>query len=137
MLRRGDAGILNVASTAGFQPLPYFAVYAASKSFVLNLSEALYGEYAGRGVTVTCLSPGTTKTGFQARAGVTATLLRGMETPEKVARVGLEALLDGKMSAVSGWGNHVKATLGRLVPDRGVVAVMRRVMNTALKARAK
>lgn len=132
MLHRGDGAILNVASSAAYQPLPYFAAYAASKSFVLSFSEALYGEYAHRGLTVTCLSPGTTATGFQKRAGIDPSILPSMETPEKVARVGLRAVLDGRMSVISGRGNAIGALLGRLLPSRGVVAVMRRVFEAVL-----
>lgn len=132
MLQRGAGGILNVASTAAYQPLPYFAAYAASKSFVLSFSKALYGEYAHRGLTVACLSPGTTDTGFQKRAGIDASLLPSMETPEKVARVGLRAMLDGRMGVISGRGNALGALAGRLLPDRGVVAVMRRVFEAVL-----
>jgi short-subunit dehydrogenase len=77
MVARGGGRILNVASTAGFAPIPGFAAYAASKSFVLSLSEALHEELRSRGITVTCLCPGPTSTNF-ARAG------RGL-SPEKLA----------------------------------------------------
>lgn len=132
MLGAGDAGVLNVASTAAYQPVPYFAVYAASKSFVLNFSQALHGEYGGRGVTVTCLSPGTTRTGFQQRAGSDGLPFGGAESAEKVARVGLRALLAGKMSVVSGAANKAGALGGRLAPRRLLVAVVERVFKAVV-----
>ena len=70
MLARRAGRILNVASTAGFQPGPLMAVYSASKAYVLSFSEALAEELAGTGVTVTTLCPGPVLTGFQARAGL-------------------------------------------------------------------
>src|SRR5256886_10840391 len=69
MLERGSGRILNVASTAGFQPGPLMAVYYATKAYLLSLSEALANEVAGTGVTVTALCPGPTETGFSSRAG--------------------------------------------------------------------
>lgn len=129
MLERGDAGILNVASTAAYQPIPYFAVYAASKSFVLSFSEALFGEYADRGLTVACLCPGPTETNFFDRAG--SAPRTAMEPSEKVARVGLHALLDGAMTRISGAGNATVAVLGRLAPRRVIVETLRRAFAPA------
>ena len=132
MLGTGDAGILNVASTAAYQPLPYFSVYAASKSFVLSFSQALHAEYAGRGVSVTCLSPGPTRTNFQARAGSEGTAPGRMEAPSTVARVGLRALLAGEREAVSGAGNTAGALAGRLLPRRPVLAAMERAFKAMI-----
>ena len=70
MIARKSGRILNVASTAGFQPGPLMAVYYASKAYVVSFSEAIANELKGSGVTVTCLCPGPTDTGFQGRAGV-------------------------------------------------------------------
>lgn len=119
MLERGDAGILNVASTAGFQGIPYMAVYAATKSFVISFSEALHAEYADRGITVTCLCPGPTVTAFQERAGMPVEgLRRFMETPEQVAIAGLRALLRSEVVHVSGLPNALIAHLSQLTPRR-------------------
>ncbi len=130
MLSRGTGGILNVASTAAFQPVPYFAVYAATKAFVLSFSEALHAEVEGRGVAVTCLCPGPTETGFAAAAdmGEGASLMRSAETPEKVARVGLDALLKNERTQVSGLVNTLGALATRFVPTKAVLAVGKRVM---------
>ncbi|NBC17163.1 MAG: SDR family NAD(P)-dependent oxidoreductase [Bacteroidetes bacterium] len=128
MLERGAGGILNVASTAAFQAVPFFAVYSASKSFVLHFSEALHSEYADRGVTVTCLCPGNTESNFHERAESNheppAFLV---ESAEQVAQVGLRALLDGAMTKVSGGGNAVMAAASRLLPRAAVVAATRQM----------
>jgi short-subunit dehydrogenase len=126
------AGILHVASTAAHQPVPHFAVYAASKSYVLHFSQALWAEYRGRGVAVTCLSPGPTRTGFQARAGSEDVALGPMESAEKVARVGLRALLAGHRVVVSGAGNKAGALGGRLAPRRPLLAVLEHAFRAML-----
>ena len=69
MLERGSGKIMNVASTAGFQPGPLMAVYYATKAYVISFSEALANELAGKGVTVTCLCPGATETGVRRPRG--------------------------------------------------------------------
>ncbi len=117
MLARGRGGILNVASTAAFMPIPYFAVYAATKHYVKAFSEALHEEWKGRGVTVTCLCPGATKTGFGDRADMKASFFENGETPEKVARVGLEALARGERTVISGAANAAMANVARLLPS--------------------
>jgi len=129
MLLRGTGGILNVASTAAYQPVPYFAVYGATKAFVLSFSHALSAELDGSGIHVTCLSPGPTTTGFAETADI-GNLGGGrvLETPEKVARVGLDALLDNDRSAISGAINAVTALATRFVPTRLVLAAGKRVM---------
>ncbi len=129
MLHRGTGGILNVASTAAFQPVPYFAVYAATKAFVLSFSEAFSAEIAGSGVHVTCLCPGPTTTGFGERADMgNMGGGRVLETAEKVARVGLDALLDNERTHVSGTVNTVTALATRFVPTRLVLEAGKRIM---------
>ena len=117
-------GILNVASTAAFQPLPYFAVYAATKAYVLNFSEALHAELKPRGVHVTCLCPGPTKTAFGVRAGMAPAFFKGGQTSERVAAVGLRALARNRRVAVSGAGNAVGAFFGRIAPRGPLLAAM-------------
>ncbi len=90
MLERRQGGVIQVASTAAFQPVPYLAVYAASKAFVLSFSEALWDEYRGRGVRVLALCPGATDSAFFARSGEGAALGK-KAAPEDVVRLGLEA----------------------------------------------
>lgn len=109
--RRG--GVINVASTAAFQPVPFMAVYAATKSFVLSFSEALWAEYRPRGVRVLALCPGATDTPFFARAGESAALGK-KAPPEDVVRVGLEAFDRGRASIVHGVGNTMTSWLARI-----------------------
>jgi short-subunit dehydrogenase len=129
MTRRGSGGVLNVASTAGFQPVPYFAVYAASKAFVLSFSQALHAEVESTGVAVTCLSPGPTSMGFFDRADMNGVPGgREAETPEKVARLGLEALLKNERSVISGTRNALTALATRFAPTKLVLDVGKRMM---------
>ena len=116
--RRGD--ILILASTASFQPVPYIGVYAATKAFDLFFAQALAEEVARHGVRVCALCPGSTETEFRDVAGGDSWSERGMETAEKVARVGLEALAAGKHYVISGFTNRLGVEAQRIAP-RGVV----------------
>jgi len=123
MLSRKDGKIMNVASTAAFQPGPLMAVYYATKAFVLSFSEALVNELEGTGVTVTALCPGPTKSGFQARAKMEdSKLVRGKEIMDSatVAKVGYEAMMAGKAVVVPGAMNKIMAASVRFLP-RGMV----------------
>ena len=129
MLHRGTGGVLNVASTAAFQPVPYFAVYGATKAFVLSFSEALSAEVAGSGVHVTCLCPGPTSTGFGDRADIgNLGGGRAVDTPEKVARIGLEALLENERTQVVGAVNTAVAFATRFAPTKLILEAGKRVM---------
>jgi short-subunit dehydrogenase len=119
MLARGRGGILNVASTIAFQPGPYQATYGASKAFVLSLSQALWAETRGTGVTVTALCPGPTRTGFVDALGEDVShtaIYRRLAAPEPVVAAGLKALDRGKAVVVSGWRNRFMSTFARLGP---------------------
>ena len=131
MLQRKSGKILNVASTAGFQPGPLMAVYYATKAYVISFSEALASELKGTGVTVTCLCPGATDTEFQKRAGTEETLLfRGLRpmNAKTVARDGYRALMKGKPLVISGLRNWLLAQSLRVSPRRVVTAVSRRLV---------
>ncbi len=129
MIQRGTGGVLNVASTAAFQPVPHFAVYAATKAFVLSFTEALHAEAEGTGVAVTCLCPGPTTTGFAEAADIgNFGGGRALETPEKVARVGLDALLENERRTISGAVNTLAAFATRFVPTKVILEVGKRVM---------
>lgn len=119
--------ILNVASTAAFQPGPLMAVYYATKAYVLSFSEALAEELSERGVTVTCLCPGPTKSGFQERAGVEETRLvkMGMMPADRVARTGVSGLFAGRRVVVPGMTNRLGTQLPRLSPRRATTKVVR------------
>lgn len=121
MAARGSGRIMNVASTAAFQPGPRMAVYYATKAYVLSLSAALAEELEGTGVTVTCLAPGPTETGFQdtARAGASRVFADAttMDAPT-VARKGWEAMEKGRAVHVPGAWNRIGATAAGFVPRR-------------------
>lgn len=125
MLRRGRGSILNVASTAAFQPGPGMAVYFATKAYVLSFSEALDAELRGRGIRVTALCPGATATGFEARAkGERSALFKGrVATAQAVARYGVRAMERGQRVAVQGVLNRVMAASVRFAPRRVVTAM--------------
>ena len=127
MLQRKSGRILNVASTAAFQPGPLMAVYFATKAYVLHFSEALANELAGSGVTVTCLCPGATATEFHKRANATAMRLLGMGTMDArtVAEDGYRALIAGKPVVISGFKNWAIAQSVRFSPRKLVTAIAR------------
>ncbi len=131
MLERKSGKILNVASTAGFQPGPFMAVYYATKAYVISFSEALANELQGTGVTVTCLCPGLTDTEFQTRAGTEKTNLFKRTKPmdaATVARDGYNALMQGKPLVVSGFRNRMLMECLRISPRRLVTAVSRKFL---------
>lgn len=124
MVARGRGRVLNVASTAAFQPGPLMAVYFASKVYVLHLSIALADELAGSGVTVTVLCPGPTRTEFADTAGAgRIRMFRGGrgDDPARVARSGYRAMMAGRRMLVVGTWNKVLAFGNRFVP-RGLAA---------------
>jgi uncharacterized protein len=128
MLEKKSGGILNLASTASYLPTPYAAVYGASKAFVLQFSEALHGEYAHRGIHIMALSPGGTATQFAHVANPDVDRSSStMATPESVATFGLDALLQGKCSAVPGGKNQLTAFLPRLLPRIRVINIAKKV----------
>jgi short-subunit dehydrogenase len=134
MLERRAGRIMNVASTAGFLPGPLMAVYYATKAYVISFSEALANEVSGAGITVTCLCPGPTDTGFQGRAGTENTMLFRKLQPadaKSVARDGYRGLMAGKTLVISGFRNWLLAEATRFGPRKLVTAVSRKVMDQA------
>lgn len=127
MLERRRGYILILASTAGFQAVPYIAAYAATKSFDLLFGEALAEEVRGRGVSVTALCPGATSTEFQSVAAQPDYAFRSAETPDAVARVGLAALASGKPVVISGARNRLMQQSQRLAPRRLVTSMAARM----------
>ena len=128
MLERKSGRILNVASTAAFQPGPLMAVYFATKAYVLHFSEALANELEGTGITVTCLCPGATATEFHKRANATGMRLLKMGSMDArtVAEDGYRALIAGKPVVISGFKNWVVAQSVRFSPRRLVTAIARK-----------
>jgi uncharacterized protein len=134
MLGRRFGKIMNVASTAGFQPGPLMAVYYATKAYVISFSEALANEVSGAGVTVTCLCPGAIDTGFQGRAGTENSALFQKMRPmdaTTVARDGYRGLMAGKTLVISGFKNWLLAEATRFGPRKLVTAVSRKVMEVS------
>ncbi len=133
MLQRRRGRILNLASTAAFQPGPLMAVYYATKAYVLSFSEALANETAGTSVTVTALCPGPTLTEFQKQAGLEETRL--FRSPlvldaRSVALAGYRGMLRGKRVVVPGFGNKLLVAAERVTPRRLVTAITRRIQET-------
>lgn len=127
-LPKGQPGkILNVASTAAFQPGPLMSVYFATKAFVLSFSEALANELATRKVTVTALCPGPTQTEFEQRANLEGSPLfaRGAASASDVAAAGFEALMAGKIIAIPGHKNKLLAFATRFAPRKLVTKLVR------------
>lgn len=134
MLARGRGGILNVASTIAFQPGPYQATYGASKAFVLSLSQALWAETRGSGVTVTALCPGPTRTGFVDALGSDVShiaIYRRLAAPEPVVAAGLRALDRGRAVVVPGWRYRAMTTGSRLMPGWASALVGGRMLRPA------
>ena len=130
MLERRAGRILNVASTAAFAPGPFGAVYYASKAYVLSFSQAIAEEFRGRGVTVTCLCPGPTETGFVARAKLGKSLLFRLPRANaaSVARIGYRAMMRGKTVVVPGLINNLVALSPRIAPPAMIIKISRRLI---------
>lgn len=133
MRHRKKGRILNIASTAGFQPGPYMATYYATKAFVLSFTEAVATELEGSGVFVTCHCPGPTETEFSRRAGIDDSLLfkrrYAVASASDTAMHAFTAMMEGQVLAVPGFLNNAGTFLGRFVPRgflRSVTAKLNR-----------
>src|SRR5216684_332119 len=129
MRERKSGSIINVASTAGFQPVPFMATYAATKAFVLSFSEALWEENRPHGVKVMALCPGVTETNFFAASRMERPPARISQTPEEVVATALRGLARGKSSVISGWTNFMMIQGERLTPR----SVVTRIAGTMLR----
>jgi short-subunit dehydrogenase len=131
MLERGRGTILNVASTAAFQPGPNMAVYYASKAYVVSYSEALAEELRGSKVTVSCLCPGPTETEFREVAGMGDSLLFRLGTMDasRVARTGVSAMRRKKSLAIPGLVNRAGVVATRLAPRLLVRRIVARLQS--------
>ena len=132
MKERKFGRILNVASTAAFQPGPTMAVYFATKSYVLHFSEAINSELKGTGVSVTALCPGPTETNFANAAGFKDDGIfdknQKFPSAEEVAQFGYQALMDQKSVVIHGLKNYILANSGRFFPRNWVVAITKWMM---------
>ncbi|MDP4281922.1 MAG: SDR family oxidoreductase [Bacteroidota bacterium] len=128
MLKQGSGKIMNIASSAAFQPGPKMAVYYATKAYVLHFSEALNNEVRKMGITVTTLCPGPTTTGFPTAVDRTnSRLLKilSLPTAREVAKYGYKAMINGRSVAIYGTLNTVMATSVRFIPRSLVVKTVR------------
>ena len=134
MLKAKRGGILNVASTAAFQPGPLMAVYYASKAFVLSLSEALWKEAEGTGVHVSCLCPGPTTSKFRERAGTGKTNLSKAGTPMSsmsVAKLGYRGFQKNTRVVITGTRNKVLANLTPFLPRGTLLGIVKGLQSPA------
>jgi short-subunit dehydrogenase len=118
MRERRKGTIINISSGAGFQPIPFMATYAATKSFVTAFSEAIAAENRPFGIEVIAVCPGSTDTPFFETGKVGREFAsKGLETPEQVVETALSAIGSGKAKVVSGWKNQIVARVVSLVPN--------------------
>ena len=130
MINRGSGKILNLASTASFQPGPTMSVYFATKAFVLSFSEAVNNEVRENGITITALCPGATRSGFQAAASLQDSKMfegNNFPTSREVAEYGYRAMMKGKAVAIHGFKNSILANSVRFAPRSLVVKAARKM----------
>ncbi len=125
MKRNRTGKILNVSSTAAFQPAPYLAAYAASKAYVLSLTEALHIELKRYGISVSALCPGPTGTNWAEEAGMQSSKMfaTGVMTAEQVALKGYKGLMRNKMTIVTGLRNKILSEFVRFFPRKWIVTI--------------
>ena len=134
MLNNKRGGVLNVASTASFQPGPLMAIYYASKAFVLSFSEALWKEAEGTGVHVSCLCPGPTTSNFRERAGTGKTKLvrnGAAMSSAVVAQMGYDAWKKNRRVMITGTRNALLATLAPFLPRRTLLGIVHNLQSPA------
>jgi len=131
MIARRSGGIINVASTAAFQPVPYMAVYGATKAFVLSFSEALHEEYRSQGVTVLALCPGQTATNFFKVSGEDGRVGTA-RTSQEVVETGLRALAQRRSYAIDGTQNRVLAFSPRLFPRELIARISAQLLKRGI-----
>ena len=129
MLQRGDGAVINVSSTAGFQPDPYMAVYGATKAFVLSFTEALWEENRRRGVQFLALCPGATETPFFNIVAAEEASVGKRDTPERVVKAALQSLETGKSYVVPGLQNFIGAQLSRLLTRKRTLRIVGRLLH--------
>ena len=132
MRKRKSGKIINVSSAAGFQPLPFMAVYAATKAFVTSFSEAIAEESRPFGIQVLALCPGSTKTNFFLASNIERPLqVKGQQTAEQVVETAMRAVRSGRTKVVSGLANFIGALMGKHVPN----VITTRAIARALRAK--
>jgi short-subunit dehydrogenase len=130
MLKRKSGVVINVASTAGFQPIPNMAVYGATKAFVLSFTQALWEENRKRGVQFLTLCPGSTETEFFNVVGADEASVGKRDTPENVVQVALRSLQAKKVYAVPGFKNYISAQMSRFFTRKQMLFIVGRMLRT-------
>jgi short-subunit dehydrogenase len=133
MRERKQGTIINVASTAAFQGVPYMATYAATKAFILSFSEALWEENRQHGVHVMALCPGVTDTNFFAASRMDRPALRTIQTPEEVVDTALRGLRRHKPTVISGWTNWFAVEAERFVPRSFVTKIAGKALRSQME----
>ena len=136
MTQRRSGSIINVASIAGFQPIPYMSIYSATKAFVLHFSEALWAENKDTGIHILALCPGPTESNFFEAAEFPSTLGGGgkLVSADEVVREALQVLEKNQSTLVTGgFGNHLIANISRFVPRDVVVTMVEKQFKTPKK----
>ncbi|MEI8361531.1 MAG: SDR family oxidoreductase [bacterium] len=132
MIRQGSGKIMNVASTAAFQPGPTMAVYCATKAYVLSFTEAISNEISNTGVSMTALCPGATETGFQAAGAMEDSELfknKKLPTAKEVAEYGYNSMMQGKTVAIHGIMNYIMSSSVRFIPRALVLKTSRKILD--------
>lgn len=134
-VQRNEGAIINIASVAAFQPIAYMSVYAASKAYVLHLTEGLQAELAKSAVRLLAVCPGTTRTEFFDEAGADNWLQeRRSHTPEQVVTASLKALEKGKTICIPGWMNRMMTTMPRFFSRKAVAKETKRFFKSAVES---
>ena len=128
MVRKKEGIIINVASTGAFQPVPFMAVYGATKAFVLSFSEALWAEYRREGIRVVALCPGETQTNFEKVVGNRQGVFRRKRSAESVVQTALRALERGKSYVIDGGMNYLLANFVRFAPRSSAARMTAQIM---------
>lgn len=140
MVERNSGRILQLASSLAKAPTPYMAVYAASKAFVLHLSEALVQELEDTNVTVTALLPGATDTDFFHKAKAEGTTIyneSSLYDPAEVAEAGYKAMMNGESTVQPGLKNKAQNVLSTILPDSAVASNMEKQMESSMEEEGK
>lgn len=126
MIRKNHGAVINISSTASFQPVPFMATYAATKAFVTSFTQALSAEYKNTNVSFIAICPGRTKTQFQVASGSEKIKIKSrFATTDQVTRVTLKALNKHQSIAIEGWTNKIATHMQRFLPRRCVLALAR------------
>ena len=135
MRTRKSGTIINVSSAAGFQPIPFMATYAATKTFVNSFTEAIAEENRPFGIQVMALCPGSTKTNFHAAAKLDRSLqVKGQQTAEEVVETALRGVKSGRTRIVSGFVNDIVSRVVTFVPNAFITRVMGKAMRSKFES---